>query len=147
MIRYDTNVKPTLIPTSLPGRPSKMPPETVIVIRNPNQARNPTTSPPATLPGSAHVGQASIFEEDREDEGRDETPDEPGSESFRSLLPHGFHVRLRLAQYGHPRLPERGPGVPNPAEDEAEDGGHNHGDVEVCVEECHELPPPAGGPL
>src|SRR6266705_727603 len=51
MIRYATNVWPTLIPTSLPGRPSKIPPVTVVVMRKPNQARKPTTSPPPAPPG------------------------------------------------------------------------------------------------
>src|SRR5205807_8904833 len=50
--RYDTIANPRLMPRSLLERPSKIAPDTPVVMRNPNHTRNPTTMPPRTPAGN-----------------------------------------------------------------------------------------------
>src|SRR5437879_13091358 len=62
--KYERIQKPWLIPTSLPGRPSKIAPDTPVVMRNPNQTRKPTMRPPA-IPFGSPATLASLRSEER----------------------------------------------------------------------------------
>src|SRR3972149_3595292 len=80
------------------------------------------------------VRLATVLEEDTEDERCDDAADEPRRESFRRLLSHRLPVRFRLAEGGHPGLPEHRPGVPDSPDHEAHNRCRDDGDEEGGIE-------------
>src|SRR5207247_2453399 len=106
-----------------------------------------TDDQPAPGPArEAHIGQPSVFEENRQNQRRDEAADEPAGDPLWRLLSHRLHVRLGLAQDGHPHLPEHGPRIPNSPDDKAQNCRYNHDDIEVGVEERDTDSSPDRGP-
>src|SRR5437667_10796052 len=147
MIRYATNVWPTLIPTSLPGRPSKIPPVTVVVIRTPNTARKPTTSPPPAAPGRPPLANRPYSRTIARISDAMKLPMSPPATPFGACFRIASMSDLGLAQDGHPHLPEHGPRIPNSPEDKVQNCRDNDGDIEVGVEERRTDSSPDRGPL